>query len=92
MRVWALAIGLVASAIFGPVATGQQTADGEPLKWFKGNTHTHSLNSDGDSTPDEVVQWYREQRYHFLFFTDHNIGHAGRRAQRRLRAPRIGSW
>ena len=42
-------------------------------KWFKGNTHTHSLNSDGDSTPDDVVRWYREQRYHFLVFTDHNL-------------------
>ena len=44
-----------------------------PLRWFKGNTHTHSLNSDGDSTPDDAVRWYREQRYHFLFLTDHNM-------------------
>ena len=47
--------------------------EAEPLRWFKGNTHTHSLNSDGDSTPDDVVRWYREQRYHFLFLTDHNM-------------------
>lgn len=44
----------------------------EPLRWFKGNTHTHTLNSDGDSTPDEVVRWYREHGYHFLVLTDHN--------------------
>ena len=30
-------------------------------RWYKGNTHTHTVNSDGDSTPDEVVRWYREQ-------------------------------
>jgi hypothetical protein len=54
-------------------ASAQQAQGGAPLKWFKGNTHTHSLNSDGDSTPDDVVRWYREQRYHFLFFTDHNV-------------------
>jgi hypothetical protein len=42
-------------------------------RWFKGNTHTHTLNSDGDSTPDEVVRWYREHRYHFLVLTDHNF-------------------
>jgi hypothetical protein len=42
------------------------------LKWYKGNTHTHTLNSDGDSTPDEVVRWYREHGYHFLVLTDHN--------------------
>jgi hypothetical protein len=41
-------------------------------RWFKGNTHTHTVNSDGDSTPDEVVRWYREHGYHFLVLTDHN--------------------
>ena len=72
MRGWALAAGLgCRSSRRG--RDGQQTAGGEPLKWFKGNTHTHSLNSDGDSTPEDVVRWYREQRYQFLFFTDHNV-------------------
>lgn len=44
----------------------------EPKRWYRGNTHTHTLNSDGDSTPDEVVRWYRENGYHFLVLTDHN--------------------
>ena len=43
-----------------------------PATWLKGNTHTHTLNSDGDSTPDEVVRWYREHGYQFLVLTDHN--------------------
>ena len=64
-------LGLVAAV--SPVALGQPPRGASPLKWFKGNTHTHTLNSDGDSTPDEVVRWYREQRYHFLFVTDHNV-------------------
>jgi hypothetical protein len=42
-----------------------------PQKWYKGNTHTHTLNSDGDSTPDDVVKWYRQNGYNFLFITDH---------------------
>lgn len=43
-------------------------------KWFKGNTHTHTVNSDGDSTPDEVVRWYRDTKsYQFLVLTDHNF-------------------
>jgi hypothetical protein len=42
-------------------------------KWYKGNTHTHTLNSDGDSSPDEVVRWYREHGYQFLVLTDHNF-------------------
>jgi hypothetical protein len=41
-------------------------------RWFKGNTHTHTVNSDGDSTPDDVVRWYREHGYQFLVLTDHN--------------------
>ena len=48
------------------------TASAQPGAWFKGNTHTHTLNSDGDSTPDDVVKWYREHGYHFLVLTDHN--------------------
>jgi hypothetical protein len=42
-------------------------------RWYKGNTHTHTVNSDGDSTPDEVVRWYREHKYHFLVLSDHNF-------------------
>ena len=40
--------------------------------WYKGNLHAHTLNSDGDSTPDDVVRWYREHGYHFVALTDHN--------------------
>jgi hypothetical protein len=43
------------------------------LKWYKGNTHTHTVNSDGDSTPDEVARWYREHGYQFLVLSDHNF-------------------
>jgi hypothetical protein len=42
-------------------------------RWYKGNTHTHTLNSDGDSTPDDVVRWYREHGYQFLVLSDHNF-------------------
>lgn len=48
-------------------------AQSAPPRWFKGNTHTHTLNSDGDSTPDDVVRWYRDHRYDFLVLTDHNF-------------------
>src|SRR3954466_16429346 len=53
-------------------ATQASPPAGAPLRWFKGNTHTHTLNSDGDSTPDDVVRWYREHGYSFLVLTDHN--------------------
>ena len=57
---------LIAAAFALAVPTLSQS-----LKWYKGNTHTHTLNSDGDSTPTDVVKWYRENRYNFLFLTDH---------------------
>jgi len=56
------------------VAQSQAPAPGAPTsRWYKGNTHTHTLNSDGDSTPDEVARWYREHGYSFLVLTDHNF-------------------
>ena len=29
-------------------------------KWYKGNIHTHTTESDGDDTPESVVKWYRK--------------------------------
>ncbi|MBI2619423.1 MAG: PHP domain-containing protein [Ignavibacteriales bacterium] len=42
-------------------------------RWFKGNTHTHTLESDGDSPPETVIRWYRANRYDFLVISDHNV-------------------
>lgn len=55
-----------------PVTLAAQ--QGAPAKrWYKGNTHTHTINSDGDSSPDDVVKWYKEHGYQFLVLTDHNV-------------------
>jgi len=43
------------------------------LRWYKGNTHTHTLNSDGDSHPDDVAKWYKQRGFAFLVLTDHNV-------------------
>lgn len=64
----ALVVGAAAATLLAPATLG-----GQALKWYKGNTHTHTLNSDGDSSPDEVARWYREHGYHFLVLTDHNF-------------------
>jgi len=65
----------VASAWMVARSAGAQApaAAPSPARWFKGNTHAHTLNSDGDSSPDDVVRWYRDRRYHFLVLTDHNF-------------------
>ncbi|HET6422328.1 MAG TPA: hypothetical protein VFG20_01515 [Planctomycetaceae bacterium] len=41
-------------------------------QWYRGNMHTHSLWSDGDNFLENIALWYREQKYDFLVFTDHN--------------------
>ena len=54
---------------FGTLELPSQTTG---VKWYKGNLHTHTINSDGDSAPDAVARWYKEHRYQFLALTDHN--------------------
>jgi hypothetical protein len=41
--------------------------------WWKGNLHTHTFWSDGDDFPEMAVDWYKENGYHFLVLSDHNI-------------------
>jgi len=42
------------------------------IPWWKGNLHSHSLWSDGDSFPEMVSDWYKRNGYHFLAISDHN--------------------
>jgi predicted metal-dependent phosphoesterase TrpH len=42
-------------------------------RWFKGNTHSHTTRSDGDSPPDVVARWYKSHGYQFLVLSDHNV-------------------
>jgi hypothetical protein len=65
--------GMAATLAWAAAPTAAQNAPAAKLRWLKGNTHTHTLNSDGDSTPDDVVRWYREHGYQFLVLTDHNF-------------------
>lgn len=41
--------------------------------WFKGNTHTHSLWSDGNDFPEMIFDWYKSKGYDFVALSDHNI-------------------
>jgi hypothetical protein len=38
----------------------------------RGNLHTHTRESDGDTKPAEVARWYRDHGYQFLAITDHD--------------------
>lgn len=48
-------------------------------RWWKGNTHTHTLWSDGDGAPELIVDRYRERGYDFLVLSDHNLLSRGER-------------
>ena len=67
------AAALFLVAAIGFAAAGFTQTVQAKSRWYKGNTHTHTINSDGDSTPDEVVRWYREHGYAFVVITDHNF-------------------
>lgn len=40
--------------------------------YLRGNLHTHTNQSDGDGSPEQVIQWYANHQYDFLVLTDHN--------------------
>ncbi len=42
-------------------------------RWYKGNTHTHTLWSDGDDFPELILDWYKTRGYDFIALSDHNI-------------------
>jgi hypothetical protein len=42
-------------------------------RFQKGNVHTHTTLSDGGSSPEQTIAWYRSHGYQFLALTDHNI-------------------
>lgn len=39
--------------------------------WFKGNTHIHSIASDGGMSVPEIAKLYSSAHYDFIFCTDH---------------------
>ena len=39
---------------------------------LKGNTHTHTTNSDGVCTVREIASEYKRHGYDFVFLTDHD--------------------
>jgi hypothetical protein len=61
--------------LFSIAAQGRhfEPTDFQSGRWLKGNTHTHTLESDGDSPPEAVARWYKSHGYKFLVLSDHNV-------------------
>jgi len=56
--------------IFIQVANAE---DYDTHEWFKGNTHTHTLWSDGNDFPEMIIDWYKANGYDFIALSDHNV-------------------
>jgi len=41
--------------------------------WFRGNTHAHSLWSDGNDFPEMIIDYYHKNGYDFATLSDHDI-------------------
>ncbi len=49
----------------------------EQKKWYKGNLHTHTTESDGSISLADCIKIYQEKGYDFLSITDHRKYYAG---------------
>ncbi|NLT71091.1 MAG: hypothetical protein GXX91_10415, partial [Verrucomicrobiaceae bacterium] len=70
MKPPALFLSLFCAVIWASPLPAQ---DYDTRAWFKGNTHTHSLWSDGNDFPEMIFHWYRERGYDFVAMSDHNV-------------------
>lgn len=68
-----LAIGIAPAAAAAQTGATFEVPERIGAHWFKGNTHTHTTESDGDSPPEVVARWYRDHGYAFLVISDHNV-------------------
>lgn len=73
MRTRHVTFGVLVFVLTAGIGSAYGQSASTPARWYKGNTHTHTINNGGDSTPDEVVTWYRTHGYQFLVLTDHNF-------------------
>ena len=65
------------SAMLLAVVARAARPDADSRNWYKGNTHAHSLWSDGDEFPEMVADWYKSHGYDFLAISDHDRLMAG---------------
>ncbi len=63
----------------GLLSASRPPAEGSARTWYRGNTHTHTLWSDGNAAPELVAKYYVDAGYDFLVYTDHNVLAQGER-------------
>lgn len=75
----ASAIALLILCLTTLASASDPIATDPPLRWWKGNLHTHTLWSDGNDFPEMVAEWYHNHGYNFLALSDHNILEQGQK-------------
>ncbi len=60
-----------------PTLTIDSLPFSQPGRFYRGNLHGHSTNSDGLWTPAEYIRQYRQNGYDFVAITDHCMEHYG---------------
>jgi hypothetical protein len=71
-----LALAVLAAAMCTNATAQDVDYDGE-ARWWKGNTHAHTWWSDGDTPPELIAKWYKDEGYDFLVLSDHNTFQQG---------------
>ena len=67
-----LCAGLCAVGL-GIRAAGDAKPQAAGVRWYRGNTHAHTiLCGHADSTAEVVAKWYLDRGYHFLCLSEHN--------------------
>ena len=73
----AVALTATLAAAFAACGSAEPAVLGDTYlpngRWYKGNTHAHTTESDGDSSPEVVARWYKDHEYDFLVLSDHNV-------------------
>lgn len=64
---WGLCLALIACT------SGGKEPAAPVARWYKGNTHSHTvICGHADSRPEAVARWYHERGYNFLILSEHN--------------------
>ena len=58
--------------VLGLAGSVMAAAGDAPQRFFKGNTHAHSLWSDGNDFPEMIMDYYHRNGYDFAVLSDHN--------------------
>jgi hypothetical protein len=67
-----------------PLPAEAPAAAGGAERWYKGQSHAHTLWDNGDALPELAADWYRSRGYDFVVLSDHNDQNALSEADRWL--------